>query len=156
MWMLFDWCQWYNMLVAHCVYSFRLLEQITDNGFLEIGLAWRRARTRRRSPLNLPKPLMKWSPCLKIVTQGPSVYQRVRFAKIIMLVFLNVEVKLSPEFSCLLPVTTLRQRLLQPDFQPAGASQLHPRHKHLLMKRSLRCRVRTLCSTFPIKCCCFF
>uniref|UniRef100_A0A672S591 Dynactin subunit 4 n=1 Tax=Sinocyclocheilus grahami TaxID=75366 RepID=A0A672S591_SINGR len=37
-------------------------------------------------------------------------------------------------------VTTLRQRLLQPDFQPAGASQLHPRHKHLLMKRSLRCR----------------
>uniref|UniRef100_A0A3Q3IMV0 Dynactin subunit 4 n=1 Tax=Monopterus albus TaxID=43700 RepID=A0A3Q3IMV0_MONAL len=37
-------------------------------------------------------------------------------------------------------VTTLRQRLLQPDFQPVGASQLHPRHKHLLMKRSLRCR----------------
>ncbi|KAI5100842.1 dynactin subunit 4 isoform X1 [Silurus meridionalis] len=37
-------------------------------------------------------------------------------------------------------VTTLRQRLLQPDFQPAGASQLHPKHKHLLMKRSLRCR----------------
>ncbi|XP_056294761.1 dynactin subunit 4 isoform X1 [Pseudoliparis swirei] len=37
-------------------------------------------------------------------------------------------------------VTTLRQRLLQPDFQPSGASQLHPRHKHLLMKRSLRCR----------------
>ncbi|KAG7271633.1 hypothetical protein CRUP_012153 [Coryphaenoides rupestris] len=37
-------------------------------------------------------------------------------------------------------VTTLRQRLLQPDFQPPGASQLHPKHKHLLMKRSLRCR----------------
>ncbi|XP_036379515.1 dynactin subunit 4 isoform X1 [Megalops cyprinoides] len=37
-------------------------------------------------------------------------------------------------------VTTLRQRLLQPDFQPAGASQLHPKHKHLLIKRSLRCR----------------
>ncbi|CAL1613942.1 unnamed protein product [Knipowitschia caucasica] len=37
-------------------------------------------------------------------------------------------------------VTTLKQRLLQPDFQPANASQLHPRHKHLLMKRSLRCR----------------
>uniref|UniRef100_H3BB34 Dynactin subunit 4 n=1 Tax=Latimeria chalumnae TaxID=7897 RepID=H3BB34_LATCH len=37
-------------------------------------------------------------------------------------------------------VTTLRQRLLQPDFQPTGASQLHPRHKHLLIKRSLRCR----------------
>uniref|UniRef100_A0A4W4EMS5 Dynactin subunit 4 n=1 Tax=Electrophorus electricus TaxID=8005 RepID=A0A4W4EMS5_ELEEL len=37
-------------------------------------------------------------------------------------------------------VTTLRQRLLLPDFQPAGASQLHPKHKHLLMKRSLRCR----------------
>lgn len=105
--------------------------------------------------MNLPKPSMKWSPCLKIVTPGPSVYRRVRFAKIIMLVLLNVDVKLSLEFSCLLPVTTLRQRLLQPDFQPAGASQLHPRHKHLLMKRSLRCRVRTLCSPFPIKCCCF-
>uniref|UniRef100_A0A3P8WKR0 Dynactin subunit 4 n=1 Tax=Cynoglossus semilaevis TaxID=244447 RepID=A0A3P8WKR0_CYNSE len=37
-------------------------------------------------------------------------------------------------------VTTLRQRLLQPDFQPADVSQLHPRHKHLLIKRSLRCR----------------
>ncbi|CAB1337577.1 unnamed protein product, partial [Coregonus sp. 'balchen'] len=37
-------------------------------------------------------------------------------------------------------VTTLRQRLLQPDIQPAGASQLHPKHKHLLIKRSLRCR----------------
>lgn len=45
--------------------------------------------------------------------------------------------------SCVCLVTTLRQRLLQPDFQPAGASQLHPRHKHLLMKRSLRCRVGT-------------
>lgn len=43
---------------------------------------------------------------------------------------------------CVRAVTTLRQRLLQPDFQPAGASQLHPKHKHLLMKRSLRCRVR--------------
>lgn len=39
------------------------------------------------------------------------------------------------------PVTTLRQRLLQPDFQPICASQLYPRHKHLLIKRSLRCRV---------------
>lgn len=37
-------------------------------------------------------------------------------------------------------VTTLDQRLLQPDFQPICASQLHPRHKHLLIKRSLRCR----------------
>ncbi|XP_069510135.1 dynactin subunit 4 isoform X1 [Ambystoma mexicanum] len=37
-------------------------------------------------------------------------------------------------------VTTLHQRLLQPDFQPICASQLHPRHKHLLIKRSLRCR----------------
>ncbi|XP_043925331.1 dynactin subunit 4 isoform X1 [Protopterus annectens] len=37
-------------------------------------------------------------------------------------------------------VTTLHQRLLQPDFQPLSASQLHPRHKHLLIKRSLRCR----------------
>nr|XP_044988410.1 dynactin subunit 4 isoform X3 [Jaculus jaculus] len=37
-------------------------------------------------------------------------------------------------------VTTLQQRLLQPDFQPICASQLYPRHKHLLIKRSLRCR----------------
>ncbi|XP_070321749.1 dynactin subunit 4 isoform X3 [Odocoileus virginianus] len=37
-------------------------------------------------------------------------------------------------------VTTLQQRLLQPDFQPVCASQLYPRHKHLLIKRSLRCR----------------
>ncbi|XP_018600699.1 dynactin subunit 4 isoform X2 [Scleropages formosus] len=37
-------------------------------------------------------------------------------------------------------VTTLRQRLLQPDFQPAGAPQMLPKHKHLLIKRSLRCR----------------
>ncbi|MEJ1279277.1 dynactin 4 [Cricetulus griseus] len=37
-------------------------------------------------------------------------------------------------------VTTLQQRLLQPDFQPVSASQLYPRHKHLLIKRSLRCR----------------
>uniref|UniRef100_A0A8C2J4N2 Dynactin subunit 4 n=1 Tax=Cyprinus carpio TaxID=7962 RepID=A0A8C2J4N2_CYPCA len=48
-------------------------------------------------------------------------------------------------------VTTLRQRLLQPDFQPAGASQLHPRHKHLLMKRSLRCRLVFLLYTLPFK-----
>ncbi|XP_059846650.1 dynactin subunit 4 isoform X1 [Hypanus sabinus] len=37
-------------------------------------------------------------------------------------------------------VTTLHQRLMQPDFQPISASQLHPKHKHLLIKRSLRCR----------------
>ncbi|XP_043559028.1 dynactin subunit 4 isoform X1 [Chiloscyllium plagiosum] len=37
-------------------------------------------------------------------------------------------------------VTTLHQRLLQPDFQPISASQLYPKHKHLLIKRSLRCR----------------
>ncbi|EPY88612.1 dynactin subunit 4 isoform 4 [Camelus ferus] len=37
-------------------------------------------------------------------------------------------------------MTTLQQRLLQPDFQPICASQLYPRHKHLLIKRSLRCR----------------
>uniref|UniRef100_A0A8C2J5P6 Dynactin subunit 4 n=1 Tax=Cyprinus carpio TaxID=7962 RepID=A0A8C2J5P6_CYPCA len=48
-------------------------------------------------------------------------------------------------------VTTLRQRLLQPDFQPAGASQLHPRHKHLLMKRSLRCRVCKYIHSFSLQ-----
>ncbi|KAJ8394466.1 hypothetical protein AAFF_G00046770 [Aldrovandia affinis] len=37
-------------------------------------------------------------------------------------------------------VTTLRQRLLLPDLQPPGVLQLHPKHKQLLIKRSLRCR----------------
>lgn len=45
------------------------------------------------------------------------------------------------ELPVLWTVTTLKQRLLQPDFQPICASQLYPRHKHLLIKRSLRCRV---------------
>ncbi|KAJ6667839.1 hypothetical protein lerEdw1_016160 [Lerista edwardsae] len=45
------------------------------------------------------------------------------------------------KLSILCTVTTLRQRLLQPDFQPICASQLYPRHKHLLIKRSLRCRI---------------
>uniref|UniRef100_A0A4W5LCD2 Dynactin subunit 4 n=1 Tax=Hucho hucho TaxID=62062 RepID=A0A4W5LCD2_9TELE len=49
-------------------------------------------------------------------------------------------VVLTPWCGLCFTVTTLRQRLLQPDFQPAGASQLHPKHKHLLIKRSLRCR----------------
>ncbi|XP_038839940.1 dynactin subunit 4-like, partial [Salvelinus namaycush] len=49
-------------------------------------------------------------------------------------------VVLTPWCVLCITVTTLRQRLLQPDFQPAGASQLHPKHKHLLIKRSLRCR----------------
>lgn len=62
-----------------------------------------------------------------------------------------IRIQTSPKFSCVLPVTTLRQRLLQPDFQPAWASQLHPRHKHLLMKRSLRCRVSDLSLSQPMK-----
>ncbi|XP_061421050.1 dynactin subunit 4 isoform X2 [Lethenteron reissneri] len=40
----------------------------------------------------------------------------------------------------LVDVTTLPQRLMQPEFQQDSTSQLHPRHKHLLIKRSLRCR----------------
>lgn len=103
--------------------------------------------TRRRSPSSLPRPLMKWSPCLKIVIPGPSAYRRVSLLHThgntpnfcLSYNWGGVECKFCP----VLPVTTLRQRLLQPDFQPAGASQLHPRHKHLLMKRSLRCRVCT-------------
>lgn len=50
-------------------------------------------------------------------------------------------------FSLCHAVTTLHQRLLQPDFQPICASQLYPRHKHLLIKRSLRCRVSNDCKT---------
>lgn len=37
-------------------------------------------------------------------------------------------------------VPHLSQRLCQPDFQPGTIADLHPRHKHLLAKRSQRCR----------------
>lgn len=37
-------------------------------------------------------------------------------------------------------VTTLEQRLLQPDFQPETVDLLYPPHKQLFVKRSLRCR----------------
>lgn len=37
-------------------------------------------------------------------------------------------------------VPNLQQRLCQPDFQPETLADLHPRHKHLLAKRSQRCR----------------
>lgn len=37
-------------------------------------------------------------------------------------------------------VPQLPQRLCQPDFQPGAIGDLHPRHKHLLAKRSQRCR----------------
>ncbi|XP_074647458.1 dynactin subunit 4-like [Tubulanus polymorphus] len=37
-------------------------------------------------------------------------------------------------------VTTISQRLASPEFQPETTSNLYPIHKHLLIKRSLRCR----------------
>lgn len=37
-------------------------------------------------------------------------------------------------------VPHLPQRLCQPDFQPGTIADLHPKHKHLLAKRSQRCR----------------
>lgn len=40
-------------------------------------LVWKKGRTRRRSPLNLHRPLMKWSPSLKTAIPGLSVYLRV-------------------------------------------------------------------------------
>ena len=99
---------------------------------------------------------MRWNPYPKIATQDPLTYQRVSASSpeepglqghqvglAAMAICLPVCCQLSPFFRMAFPaVTTLRQRLLQPDFQPSGASQLHPKHKHLLMKRSLRCRVR--------------
>ena len=102
---------------------------------------------------------MRSSPCLRTATHDPLTYQRVgapspkehrwqgccttRSAR--HRCVYNMSATLWSTFLILVafpPVTTLRQRLLQPDFQPSGASQLHPKHKHLLMKRSLRCRVR--------------
>lgn len=120
--------------------------QITDSSVCVTPLASKRVRTRRRSPSNLPRPSTKWSPYLRIVTPGPSAYRRVCWLPTLRNVFpilcrSDNGSQVGSKICCVLPVTTLRQRLLQPDFQPAGASQLHPRHKHLLMKRSLRCRV---------------
>ncbi|GLV37403.1 Dynactin 4 p62 subunit [Carabus blaptoides fortunei] len=40
----------------------------------------------------------------------------------------------------LIEVTTLEQRLLQPEWQPENVNLLFPIHKHLSVKRSLRCR----------------
>ena len=40
----------------------------------------------------------------------------------------------------LLVVTTLTQRLAQPEFQTELVSELFPAHKHLMIKRSQRCR----------------
>ncbi|GLG98099.1 Dynactin subunit 4 [Gryllus bimaculatus] len=40
----------------------------------------------------------------------------------------------------LLKVTTLKQRLAQPEFQPQTVDELYPAHKCLLIKRSQRCR----------------
>ena len=40
----------------------------------------------------------------------------------------------------LLVVTTLAQRLAQPEFQTELVSDLFPAHKHLMIKRSQRCR----------------
>ncbi|XP_077863714.1 dynactin subunit 4-like [Saccoglossus kowalevskii] len=37
-------------------------------------------------------------------------------------------------------VCTISQRLSQPEYQPFYTKQLYPRHKHLLIKRSQRCR----------------
>ncbi|VEL24916.1 unnamed protein product [Protopolystoma xenopodis] len=42
--------------------------------------------------------------------------------------------------SCFLEVSTLAQRHLAPLLQPTNASQLEPRHKALVVKRSMRCR----------------
>lgn len=125
------------------------MQQIIDTSFFYLFFippALKRVRTRRRSLSNLLRPLMKWSPYLKIVIPGPSIYQRVRSLSTTHKIMIKTcvaltEVELTLPFCWIPSVTTLRQRLLQPDFQPAGASQLHPRHKHLLMKRSLRCRV---------------
>ncbi|XP_053388913.1 dynactin subunit 4-like [Mercenaria mercenaria] len=36
--------------------------------------------------------------------------------------------------------TTISQRLASPEFQPSEAVDLYPRHKHLLIRRSLRCK----------------
>lgn len=37
-------------------------------------------------------------------------------------------------------VCNINQRLMQPEFQPTCTDQLFPRHKHLLIKRSQRCK----------------
>ncbi|XP_021344669.1 dynactin subunit 4-like, partial [Mizuhopecten yessoensis] len=37
-------------------------------------------------------------------------------------------------------IASIGQRLASPEFQPEEAGSLHPRHKHLLIRRSLRCK----------------
>ncbi|XP_021365324.1 dynactin subunit 4-like [Mizuhopecten yessoensis] len=37
-------------------------------------------------------------------------------------------------------IASIGQRLASPEFQPEEAESLHPRHKHLLIRRSLRCK----------------
>lgn len=46
-------------------------------------------------------------------------------------------------------VTTISQRHSSPEFQPPTTDQLYPRHKHLLIKQSLRCRVFDEVSCLP-------
>jgi len=38
-------------------------------------------------------------------------------------------------------VTNIAQRHGNPEFQPATTDQLYPVHKHLLIRRSVRCKV---------------
>lgn len=38
-------------------------------------------------------------------------------------------------------VTSIAQRHASPEFQPSATNQLYPQHKHLLVKRSQRCKV---------------
>jgi dynactin-4 len=45
------------------------------------------------------------------------------------------------KFNCDISETTIGQRLGSPEFQPSESIDLYPRHKHLLIRRSLRCKV---------------
>lgn len=53
---------------------------LTDSFICVTSQALKRVKTKRKSPSNLLRLLMKWSRCLKIVTPGPSVYQKVHFS----------------------------------------------------------------------------
>jgi len=41
-------------------------------------------------------------------------------------------------------VTNIAQRHANPELQPSTTDQLYPTHKHLLIRRSVRCKVSEL------------
>ncbi|XP_045466308.1 dynactin subunit 4 isoform X2 [Harmonia axyridis] len=87
------------------------------------------AALRKRIGLPEDKPLMKPKNTVKIATPSKAEENIDDFDEDILTKPLN-----------LMELTTLEQRLLQPDLQPANLSNIFPIQKMLSIKRVLRCR----------------